>query len=765
MKISNVYAIVMFLLASACNGQKSSMELREDNIDKIVELMTVEEKALLITGGALDKNLFEDFEKAVARVPGAAGSNNPIEKLGIPEIVLSDGPAGVRISPTRENDSETYYATAFPVGTELACSWNVDLVNEVGQAIGEEALEYGIDVMLAPALNIHRNPLCGRNFEYYSEDPLIAGKIAAAMVNGIQSNGVGTSVKHYVANNQETNRLGVDAIISERALREIYLKGFEIAVKESNPWTIMSSYNKVNGTFTSASKYLLTDILRDEWGYEGIVMTDWYGGYYGFETLTDPTAVSDVAAQVSAGNDLLMPGTRNQYNLLVKSMKDGSLPMPDVDASVTRILKTIVKSPYFKKYKYSNKPNLKHNAEVARDAATEGMVLLKNEGQVLPLLDKNSTIAVFGNTSYNFISGGTGSGDVNEAYTVSLIDGLKNAGYKFDRDLVYKYVPYVAEKAEEERQRREEAGILSESHRIPELQLPSDLIQAKAKTAAIGIITIGRNAGEQNDRKLDGDFLLAQDELDLLNEVSTAFHNQNKKVVVILNIGGVIETASWKNMVDGILLAWQPGQESGNAVADVLSGKETPSGKLTMTFPVNYEDIPSAENFPGTPVDDPKTVTYEEGVYVGYRYFSTQKVEPSYEFGYGLSYTDFKYSNLKLNSNRFDKAITVSVDITNTGKYAGKEVVQFYLSAPAKLVDKPSEELKAFAKTGLLQPGESQTIQMTLKPEDLASFIETRKAWIAEAGSYTVKAGSSCLDIRESTDFELKSEIVVEKVN
>jgi len=760
-----IYVLAMLYFATACSNLKTSMVLKEDNVDEIVDAMTVEEKALLITGGALDKDLFENFEEAVDRVPGAAGSNNPIERLGIPEIVLSDGPAGVRILPTRKNDPETYYATAFPVGTELACSWNVDLVKEVGQAIGDEAKEYGVDVMLAPGLNIQRNPLCGRNFEYYSEDPLVAGKIAAAMVNGIQSNGVGTSIKHFVANNQETNRLGIDEKVSERALREIYLKGFEIAVKESNPWTIMSSYNKVNGTFTSASKFLLTDILRDEWKYKGIVMTDWYGGYYGFETLKDSTAVSDVVAQVSAGNDLLMPGTRNQYDLLVKSMKDGTLSMAPVDTSVARILRLIVKSPYFNGYQYSNKPNLKANAAVARKAATEGMVLLKNDGMVLPFEDHAKQVAVFGNTSYRFISGGTGSGDVNEAYTVSLIEGLKNAGYQLDSELIERYSPYVKEKAEAEIHRRKAEGILAESHRVPEMELSNSFISAKAKSAEIGIITIGRNAGEQNDRKVEDDFNLAEDELDLLKAVSKAFHKQNKKVVVILNIGGAIETASWKDLVDGILLVWQPGQESGNAVADILSGNETPSGKMTMTFPVRYEDVPSAKNFPGTPVEDPKEVNYEEDVYVGYRYFTTNKVMPSYEFGYGLSYTDFEYSKLKLDGNQFSHNMTVSVDITNTGKYSGKEVVQFYLSAPAKSIDKPSEELKAFGKTKLLKPGETQTIQVSFKPKDLASFVEKRKAWVAEPGSYMVKVGASSLDIRETASFELNSEIVAEQVD
>ena len=326
-------------------------------------------------------------------------------------------------------------------------------------------------------------------------------------------------------------------------------------------------------------------------------------------------------------------------------------------------------------------------------------------------------------------------------------------------------MPYVEVKSEAERQRRKAEGILSESHRIPELKLSTNLIKAKAKSAAVGIITIGRNAGEQNDRKLKGDFLLAGDELDLLREVSTAFHQQNKKVVVILNIGGVIETSSWKNLVDGILLAWQPGQESGNAVADVLSGKETPSGKLTMTFPVRYEDIPSAKNFPGTPMDDPKEVNYEEDVYVGYRFFNTKNVKTSYEFGFGLSYTDFEYTNLKLSSDRFNDQITVWVDVTNKGKFAGKEVVQLYLAAPGKSIDKPVSELKAFAKTNLLQPGEMQTVKMTLKPDALASFIEEQNAWVAESGIYQVLVGSSSLNIKQKAYFELSSELTVETVS
>ncbi|NUY80217.1 glycoside hydrolase family 3 C-terminal domain-containing protein [Flavobacterium sp. MAH-1] len=757
-------ATVALLFAIPSNAQAPLPQLGKDPIDKVIDALTDEEKVGLVMGTGI-KGFGEKIEAVGdvdGRVPGAAGNTFPVTRLGIPSIVLADGPAGLRISPTRKDDPNTYYATAFPVGTALASTWNLSLVENVGKAMGNEVKEYGVDVLLAPALNIHRNPLCGRNFEYYSEDPIVSGKIAAAMVNGVESQGVGTSVKHFAANNQENNRMSVNAHVSERAMREIYLRGFEIAVKESQPWTIMSSYNKVDGQYTSARKDLLTDILRDEWDFKGLVMSDWFAGYGGWKDLKDNNFSSDVVAQLSAGNDLIMPGMNAQRKAILVALKDGKLSRETLDKNVKRVLELILESPHFKKYKPSNKPNLKQNAQLTREAATEGMVLLKNDG-ALPYSDKTKQLALFGTTSYNFISGGTGSGDVNEAYTISLLDGLKNAGFKINSDLEKLYVPYTADLKSKDDERRKKEGILALAKRFPELQLERDAIEKAAIDSDFAIITIGRNSGENGDRIVSEDFDLADDEQHLINSVSSAFHKRSKKVVVILNVGGVIESASWKDRVDAILLAWQPGQEGGNSVADVLSGKVNPSGKLTMTWPVAYTDVSSAKNFPGTPENDPQDVTYEEGIYVGYRYYQTFGVKPSYEFGFGKSYTSFEYSNLKIGSKTFKDNVKVSVTVKNTGKIAGKEVVQLYVSAPSKTIDKPKMELKAFTKTKLLKPGESETLTVTLREKDLASFVENKSAWVAEKGIYTVSIGASSSDIKQSAGFDLPSEITVEK--
>ncbi|GEL11891.1 beta-glucosidase [Flavobacterium glycines] len=742
----------------------------EDRIQDLISKMTDEEKASMLIGIGMpgfDVNTFTFIPGAdKGKVPGEAGGTYEIKRLGIPAVIVSDGPAGLRINPTRDNDTNTYYATAFPVGTALASTWNEELINNVGKAMGNEVKEYGVDVLLGPGMNIHRNPLCGRNFEYYSEDPLLSGTIAAAMVNGVQSNGVGTSIKHFAANNQERNRMGINAHISERALREIYLRGFEIAVKTAQPWTVMSSYNLVNGEYTSARKDLLTTVLREEWGFKGLVMSDWFGGYNGFGAISSKDAVSDVVKQLSAGNDLLMPGLPSQQNAILENIKNGKLTNEVIDTNLRRILELVMRSPVMNNYQYSNKPNLKENALVTRQAAAEGTILLKNDNAVLPFVSKSAPLAVFGNTSYDFIAGGTGSGDVNEAYSVSLIDGLTNSGFSIDKDLEDLYKPYVADQKVKEMARREkEGGLLATPKRIIELDLNNETINNKAKTSELALITIGRNAGEGDDRKVADDFNLAQDEINLINSVSEIFHAQGKKVVVVLNIGGVIETASWRDKVDAILLPWQPGQEGGNSVVDVFTGKVTPSGKLTMTFPVNYEDAAATKNWIGTPAENPTSVNYEEGIYVGYRYFNTFNVKPSYEFGYGLSYTTFDYSNLTLSSKTFNDKMIVSVTITNMGKTAGKEVVELFLSAPEKSIDKPREELKAFGKTKLLQPGESQTITLILNAKNLASFVPNKNAWIAEAGKYKVLVGASSLNIKETAEFTLEKEKVVEKTH
>jgi len=789
MKNSKIFALLLAsMLSSSINAQNTianngktfidlnkngKLDIWEDTrlsvdkrIDAIIKQMTNEEKASLLIGIGMP-GFTENFQtvgnSVKNKVPGAAGGTLALERFGIPSVIVADGPAGLRINATRENDSKTYYATAFPVGTSLASTWNTDLIKQVGKAMGNEVKEYGVDVLLAPALNIHRNPLCGRNFEYYSEDPLISGKIAAAYVNGIQENGVGTSIKHFAANNQETNRLTIDEQISERAMREIYLKNFEIAVKESQPWTVMSSYNKINGVYTSASKDLLTTILRDEWGYKGLVMTDWFGGFEGFEAIMKKQS-SDVVAQMNAGNDLLMPGLSIQKKELLDALNSGKLSQEVANKNVKRILELAFKTPVFTDYKYSNQPNLTQNSQVARNAASEGMVLLKNDNNALPFSSKNEVVSVFGVTSYDFITGGTGSGSVNNKHTVSLLEGLNNAGFKIDQELTNLYVPFTEKAAFAERERRKSQGILALPQRLPEMEMTEDFINKQAENSAIAFLTLGRNSGENGDRVVDNDFNLGKDEIDLIDKVSKAFHAKGKKVVVILNIGGVIETASWKDKVDAILLAWQPGQEGGNSVADVLAGKVNPSGKLTMTFPMKYEDTPSAKNWLGTPAENPKEVTYEEGIYVGYRYFNTFKVKPSYEFGFGKSYTDFSYSDLKLSNSTFKNNLKVTVKITNTGKVSGKEIVELYLSAPQKLVDKPNAELKAFAKTKELKPGESQIVTMELKPEDLASFVTAQSSWIAEAGTYKISIGASSLDVKQSAEFQLNQNIIIKKV-
>jgi len=743
-------------------------------LNNIVSLMTDEEKAGFLIGIGMPG--FDGISAVVGyvdtgKVPGAAGGTLAIPRLGIPTVTVADGPAGLRIAPKRSDTDKTFYCTAFPVGTALASTWNEELVKSVGMAMGNEVKEYGVDVLLAPALNIHRNPLCGRNFEYYSEDPLVAGKIAAAYVNGIQSNGVGTSIKHFAANNQETNRLGVNEHISERAMREIYLKGFEIAVKESQPWTVMSSYNLINGTYTSARRDLLTDILRSEWGFKGMVMTDWFGGYPNFTSIANPAYVSDVVKQEVAGNDLLMPGLKTQKEAILKAMKDGSLSKQTVDQNVKRIMKMVFQSPAMANYKYSNAPDLKAHALISRQAATEAMVLLKNDKNVLPVAV--STIAAFGVTTYNFYAGGTGSGDVNKAYIVSLLEGLKNAGYSLNKDLQDLYEPYIKQKTAEENDRRTKEGLMAAGVKIVEMNLDKALCSKVAANSTTAFITIGRSSGEGVDRGLEGDFNLSQSETDMINNVSEAYHALNKKVVVILNVGGVVETASWKDKVDGILLAWQVGQEGGNAVADLLSGKANPSGKLTMTFPVQYSDVPTAKNWVinthvswmGTDEPNLQETTYSEGIFVGYRYYNTFNVKPSYEFGYGLSYTNFEVSNLQLSNKTFEGNMTVTVEVKNSGKTAGKEVIELYLSAPGMKLQKPASELKAFAKTKQLLPGETQKVTLTIKEKDLASFDEKAGAWVAEAGTYKVLIGTSSENIRQSATFTLPDDKVVEKTH
>ncbi|MBL4559373.1 MAG: glycoside hydrolase family 3 C-terminal domain-containing protein [Labilibaculum sp.] len=736
-----------------CQEYNHFPQLSGATISDVVEAMSLEEKALIVVGAGLHSQIATNENGIIGdvkgRVQGATGSTNGLPKFGIPQLIMSDGPAGLRIDPIRDKDStKTYYATAWPVGILIASFWDTTLIQKVGKALGNEVKEYGIDVHLAPGMNLIRDLLNGRNFEYFSEDPFVSGRVGAAYVKGIQSNGVGSTIKHFVANNQESNRLNVNVNVSERALRELYLKGFEIAIKEAKPLYVMSSYNKVNGTYTPESYDLLTKILRNEWGFEGCVVTDWGGG-------------RDDVAQMKAGNDLIMPGADSKRKAIIDAVKNGTLEMKILDENVARILHVIIQSPSYKNYHFSNSPDLDDHAKLARVAVAESIILLKNDNNILPI-SQNSKVALFGCASYDTYSGGTGSGEVYSKYKVTIAEGLKNQGFENDQKLESVYLTHIEQdKIDFPRPKK----TLGKVRMTPEKEFSMVDIEKAAIDNDFAIITIGRVAGEGKDVEIEEGFNLNELEKKQIKSISEVFHAKGKKLIVIINSGNTIETASWRDYADAILLPWMAGQESGNAIADVLTGSVNPSGKLTVTFPIKYEDVSSSNNFPGIPERRPKEVTYEEGIYVGYRYFNTFNVKPAYEFGYGLSYTRFEYSRLKLSSSKFDNELKVEVTVKNTGKVAGKEIVQLYLSAPAKNIDKPSAELKGFVKTVLLKPGESQTLTMTLRSEQLASFITVRSAWIAEAGDYQVNIGASSEDIKLSKSFTLNNELEVEKVN
>ena len=668
------------------------------NIDQVLQELTLKEKASLVVGAGY-RSMLAGILGSKVPVPGAAGMTRPIPRLGIPAIVLSDGPAGVRIEPRRKGSDASFYCTGFPIGSLLASTWNTELVERVGEAIGNEALEYGVDVMLAPGMNLQRNPLCGRNFEYFSEDPYLSGKTAAAYTRGIQSQGVGACLKHYAANNQETNRFWNDSRVPEDVLRKLYLRNFEIAVKESAPWTVMASYNRLNGVHTQQDSWLLTDVLRGEWGFQGLVMTDWTGR-------------RDTAAQIEAGCDLMEPGKHSQIREIVRKVKKGELPEAALDTCVRRVLELIVKTPTFKGYRPSLQPDLEAHASVAREAAEEGIVLLENREGALPLAH-GTAVALFGVGSYETLAGGTGSGHVHRPYVVSLDEGLRKEGFTVEESLAGSYTQYIGKN----RPRGSSLSRMLGGPATPEMTIGQEAIEAASEGADIAVLTLSRQAGEGGDRHLEGDFLLTEGERQMLAAITEAFHQKGKKVVVILNIGGVIETASWKHLPDAIVLAWQPGQEGGSALGRILSGTVNPSGRLPVTFPVDYFDLPSSRNFPydfhgkdsflsGKEKDaDVRNVgftEYAEGLDVGYRYFQKEGTpEVSYPFGYGLSYTSFQESAPVFSDG------SVTVTVTNTGAVPGKKVVQVY-----------HPFLCAYGKTRLLQPGESQTLTWQLEGEN-----------------------------------------------
>ncbi len=757
--------------AQNIGNYSSKTKSLEEKAKDLVSKLTLEEKIGLIVGDGkflpkTDLKADEHTEVPIAN----RNSKILIPRLSIKNTSLTDGPAGINKGPAPEGVTDYTYTTAFPTSTCLAATWNTEMITKVGKAFGNELLEYDYDLLLGPALNLHRNPKCGRNFEYYSEDPLLSGNITAAMVNAIQSNGVGTTLKHFVANNQESNRRKYNAVVSQRALREIYLRGFEIAVRESHPKAIMTSYNRLNGFYTPEIPAMLQDIARNEWGFDGVYMTD-FDMHYG-----------DAVAQVRAGISMIMGGAKYEFDEIAKAVKEKRLDEDTLDKNLVYNMKLKLESPSMKGYEPSFKPDLIAHAKIAREAAAEGMVLLKNDNNTLPLnIEKEKKVALFGKISYHLIMFGTGSGGVRSyKYAVTINDGLKNTGFEIPEDIQKYYTDYI-ERIKKENfvppyfdtpKHRRDNGI--KGNQAPphfknrlvafskEKIVSKDEIKKYESMTDLAIITIGRSAGENYE---NGYLPITEIELNLVKNVSEIFHKAGKKVVVILNIPGAWETASWRDYADAILLAWLPGQEGGNAVADILTGKVNPSGKLPDSFPIKYADVPSADTFPGIPVEEPVNSFYKEGIYVGYRYYDSFNVPTAYEFGYGLSYTTFKYSNLELSSNDFSKELKINVTVTNTGKVTGKEVVQLYLSAPTNNIEKPVQELKGFARAKLLKPGESQKLTFELDERLLASFWSGISAWVADKGVYEVRIGASSKDIRLKASFNLSKDIIVEEVH
>lgn len=747
-------SVVTLLALVSC----SQPRLRDNNIDFILGQLTTDEKVHLLVGASrlsgedtTEVEMMAACKKAA--VPGCAGYTWPVSRLGINSIIMADGPAGLRIAPTREGTDSTFYCTGFPIGTSLASTWNQSLVADVASAMGVETREYGVDVLLAPGANLHRNPLCGRNFEYFSEDPLLSGKTAASYICGLQSEGVGASLKHFAANNEEVNRLSCDSRVDVTVLRELYLRNFEIAVREGRPWTIMSSYNYLNGLPTSESGELLEDVLRKDWGYDGLVVSDWSGGY-------------DTPAMIRAGNDLIMAGSQERLDEIRKAVEDGSLSMEDVDRDVRRVLQLVAKCPNGKGYKPSQAPDLKDHARVARAAGSEGMVLLKNEA-ALPF-DKGMCLAMFGTNSYKLLAGGTGAGDVNKAYVINLDKGLCDAGFTIEPLLDGAYRSFVLSEDERLRPLNEARGWWFGDYVYDEMPSAPGLASAAAKSADAAVVTIVRQAGEGKDRLVKDDFLLRSDEMDLIEAVSDAFHSEGKKVIVVLNVTGIVEVASWRDKADAILLAWQPGQEAGYCISDVLGGKVNPSGKLPMTIPLSYSDVPS-QNFPQIEIPDgvngsfyrhtggkkvyevPNVdyVDYDEGLMMGYRYYTTRNVPVAYPFGYGLSYTDF--STRVLGVKEYQGLWKVNVEVTNTGAASGKHVVEIYRRGTS-----PDLELVAYAKTDLLEAGETAFLSLELDSRSFTVFDEAQSAWVARPGTYTFCLASDVLTPAEDFKIELK---------
>ena len=612
--------IIASFAALAVSAQ--NIRLREDNIDSVLAQLTVKEKATLVVGAGWG-SMFEGFRLLGCkghRLPGAAGESRPIERCGIPSIIFADGPAGVRLMRQQ--------MTAFPTGMALASTRDPELVYAVGQAMGEEARAVGVDVLLLPGMNLIRNPLCGRNYEYYSEDPQLSGQMAAAMIRGVQSVGVGTSAKHFALNNQETNRFHNDVIVDSVTMRDLYLENFRLVIQEAEPWTVMGAYNSINGTPAQSNPYLLTEVLRNDWNFQGAVITDWQGH-------------QKPVQKIAAGTDLLMPGWKSKICDIVCAVKHGKLSEERLNEAAGHVLQLIVRTHTFRGDGGQPYDTIRHE-NLARKAGAEACVLLKNENNTLPLR-KPEKIALLGVHSYNLLCGGTGSGYVNSRHRMSLDSGLVAAGHYLNPEAEQTYRTY----SKKRNVLRKVTGmsLVSKYMGQPayhEMHPHQAWLQSVVDSSDVAVVTIGRQAGEGEDRKLEkGHYYLSDAEFELLRLTAETAHAQGKKMVVVLNVADIIEMASWRDYADAILLVWTPGQEGGLAVADILTGRVQPCGKLPVTIPLHYEDVPSSANFPlrKTGRKNVRQTHYEEQMMIGHFYFDQHpEIEVAYPFGFGLTY-------------------------------------------------------------------------------------------------------------------------------
>ena len=699
-------------------------------IEELISKLTIEEKSAMIHGAGLFRT-------------------DGVKRLNIPPLKMSDGPIGVRHEfpdnswvPVGNSDD---YVTYLPCSLALAATWNRELAYKSGQVLGSEARGRGKDVILGPGLNIIRSPLCGRNFEYMSEDPYIAGQMAVPFIKGVQENDVSVCVKHFAVNNQETERLNVEAIVDDRTLREIYLPAFEAAVKEGHASAIMSAYNKIWGYHCSHNKKLLQEILRDEWGFDGIVISDW-------------SAVHDTELAANAGLDIEMSVTYNfdEYYFakpLVNAVKEGQIKEEVIDDKIRRLLRLMDKLNMFSEDRKSGNYNSPEHRNVTLETARESIVLLKNENNLLPLNHKKiKKIVVIGENANITHSNGGGSAEIKALYEITPLLGIK---MRLGGNTEVKYVKgYDADKEESKELISEavkEAGNADAVIYVGGLKHEAEELQLQDNALSV-------NKDEEIKRRIDSegydrsDMKLPYNQDELIKEVLKA----NKNTVIVISSGSPVDMSEWIDDADSVVQTWYNGMEGGRALAEVIFGDVNPSGKLTVTFPRKLEDSPAHKfgEFPGG-----KTVNYGEGVFVGYRYFSTYDVKPLFCFGHGLSYTSFKYDDLKAEVKEKDNDVYVEVSfkVTNTGKREGKETAQIYISDEISSVKRPKLELKGFVKVSV-EKGKSKEIKIKLDKRALAFYSVDRKSWVIEKGNFNVFVGSSVEDIRLSKEISVDSE-------